>query len=60
MINSILFFSRKNCKYSAKLKKELSKITNKLYHIQSCNLKDSVNKKIIPKNIDYIICFRSY
>ena len=60
MIKSILFFSRKNCKYSAKLKKELNKITYKLHHIESCNLKDAFNKKIIPKIVDYIICFRSY
>ena len=60
MIRSILFFSRKNCKYSATLKTELNKITHKLYHIESCNLKDTLDKKIIPKNIDYIVCFRSY
>lgn len=60
MIKSILFLSRKNCKYSAKLKKELNKITHKLYHIESFNLKDTLNKKKIPKKIEYIICFRSY
>jgi len=60
MIKSILFLSKKNCKYSTKLKKEVNKITHKLYHIQSLNLKDVLNKKKIPKKIDYIICFRSY
>lgn len=60
MIKSILFLSRKNCKYSTKLKKELNKIVNKIYHIESISLKDSLDKKMIPKNIDYIICFRSY
>lgn len=60
MIKSILFFSRKNCKYSAMLKKELNKVAFKLYHIESSKLNEKLNKKIIPKNVDYIICFRSY
>ena len=45
MIKSILYLSRKDCKYSTKLKKELNKITHKLYHIESFNLKDGINKK---------------
>ena len=60
MLNSILFLSRKNCKYSTKLKKVLHKITQKLYHVESSYLKEVLNKKLIPKKIDYIICFRSY
>ena len=60
MLKSILFLSRKNCKYSAKLKKVLHKITQKLYHVESSYLKEVLNKKLIPKKIDYIICFRSY
>jgi len=60
MLKSILFFSRKNCEYSTKLKKKLQKLTHRLYHIESHNLKDVLNKKLLPKKIDYIICFRSY
>ena len=40
MLNSILFLSRKNCKYSTKLKKVLHKITQKLYHVESSYLKE--------------------
>jgi methionyl-tRNA formyltransferase len=38
----------------------LHKITQKLYHVESSYLKEVLNKKLIPKKIDYIICFRSY
>ena len=40
MLNSILFLSRKNCKYSAKLKNVLHEITQKLYHVESSYLKE--------------------
>lgn len=58
---SILFFGRKNCKYSNHLKKKLKQHSNNLIVIESEKIAESIiEEKIKKKKIDYIICFRSF
>jgi len=61
MVDSILYFGRKNCSYSKKLKSFLKSRTKKLYYIENNkrNVKISL-KKYLKKNYSYIICFRSF
>ena len=59
MINSVLFFGRKNCKYSLKIKSFLKKKV-KLVDIIFSENKEKINiGKFLNKNYDYIFCFRS-
>ena len=59
MINSVLFFGRKNCKYSLKIKSFLKKKIKSVDIIFSDN-KGKINiSKFLRKNYDYIFCFRS-
>ena len=61
MVDSILFFGRKNCKYSDNLKKFLKKKTKNLFYIESDKSKKKLNTKaLLKKNYSYIICFRSF
>lgn len=56
MIDNILFFGRKNCEFTLKLKKFLSNKTKKL----DCIISDGKEKFVIKKKkYSYIICFRS-
>ncbi len=58
---SILFFGRKNCYYTNKIKLILKKKCRNLFFFESNKLHEKLNlKKIKNKNFDYIICFRSY
>jgi methionyl-tRNA formyltransferase len=61
MINSILYFGRKNCEYSDNLKTFLSKKSKKFYYIESKKMYEKLpNKNFLKKNFTYIICFRSF
>ena len=61
MINNILFFGRKDCRFSNDLKKFLKKKTKNLFYIESINPGERINlKKLLEKNYSYIICFRSF
>lgn len=59
MINSVLFFGRKNCKYSLKIKSFLKKKTKSVDIIFSENKKKTNISKFLKKKYDYIFCFRS-
>lgn len=61
MLNTILFFGRKNCIYSCKIRKFLQKKSKKLIYIESKSINEKLNKnKFSKKKIDYIFCFRSF
>ena len=61
MFDSILYFSRKDCKYSKNLKLFLKKRTKKLYCIESSKTNEKINlNKYFKENYSYIICFRSF
>ena len=61
MTDSILYFGRKNCRYSDNLKKFLSKKAKKLYYIGSSKIYEKIPKtKITRSKYSYIICFRSF
>ena len=58
---SILFFGRENCKYTAKLEKFLKKFSMNFTFIKSKKIGEKINqKKLLNKNFDFLICFRSY
>ena len=61
MLNSVLYFGRKNCPYSNKVKNLLKKKSKKFYYIKSNFFGEKIDKKKI-KNLtfDYIFCFRSF
>ena len=60
-VNSILYFGRKNCKYSENLKKFLATKTEDLTYVESKKIFCKVPKnKILKKKYSYIICFRSF
>lgn len=59
MINSVLFFGRKNCKYSLKIKSFLKKKVKLVDIIFSENEREINISKFLKKNYDYIFCFRS-
>ena len=61
MLGNVLFFGRRNCKFSNELKIYLKKKSLKLYYIESYRYNQKNNyKKFLKKKIDYIFCFRSY
>ena len=61
MFKSVLFFGRKDCIYSNKLKNFLKKNSKKFKYIQSQFINKKLNKNIIGNlSYDYIFCFRSY
>tara|TARA_Y100001958_G_C21209855_1_gene535688 strand:- start:586 stop:1263 length:678 start_codon:yes stop_codon:yes gene_type:complete len=61
MINKkVIFFCRKNDFYSNLLINFLRKKLKKFKIIYSENFNDKINEKLIPNNIDFIFCFRSY
>jgi methionyl-tRNA formyltransferase len=61
MVGNVLFFGRKNCKFSNELKRYLKKKSLKFYYIESYRYNQKNNyKKFFEKKIDYIFCFRSY
>ena len=61
MFNSVLYFGRKDCLYSSKIKELLKKSSKKFYYIESDFKNKKISKKIINNlSIDYIFCFRSF
>ena len=61
MFGSVLFFGRKNCLHSYKIKKLLKKKSKKFYYIESSFLGEKLKiKKIENIKFDYIFCFRSF
>tara|TARA_B100000989_G_scaffold80716_1_gene57529 strand:+ start:2174 stop:2845 length:672 start_codon:yes stop_codon:yes gene_type:complete len=59
MINSVLFFGRKNCKFSLKIESFLKKKIKLVDIIFSENKKKINISKFQKKKYDYIFCFRS-
>lgn len=58
---SILFLGRENCQYTAKLEKFLKKFSKNFTLIKSKKIGQKIEeKKILNKNFDFIICFRSF
>ena len=61
MFGSVLFFGRKNCLYSYKIKKFLKRKSRKFYYIESSFLGERLKIKKLEKiKFDYIFCFRSF
>ena len=61
MFDTVLFFGRKNCKYSNYIKKLLKKKSYKFQFIESNFLGERLNNKILKYSYyDYIFCFRSF
>ena len=61
MFKKILFFGKKNDKYSEKLLSYIRKKSLNVNVIWSINFYDKLkSKKILNQNYDYIFCFRSY
>ena len=61
MFNSVLYFGRKNCLYSNKIKNLLKRKSKKFYYIESNLLGEKIDKKKIKNlNFDFIFCFRSF
>jgi len=60
MFDSILYFGRKNCSHSKKLKLALKKKSRKFYYIESNDFGEKFDtKKIKNLNFDFIFSFRS-
>tara|TARA_Y100000590_G_scaffold460772_1_gene620890 strand:- start:442 stop:1125 length:684 start_codon:yes stop_codon:yes gene_type:complete len=60
MVNTILYFGRKNCKYSKKLKNLLKRKSKKFYYIENTKRDGKFPiKKYLNKNYSYIICYRN-
>ena len=61
MLGTVLFFGRKNCKYSNQLKKNLDLKSKKFYYIESELIDNKLKRyKFLKKKFDHIFCFRSY
>jgi methionyl-tRNA formyltransferase len=61
MIESVLFFGRKNCPYSYKLKRYLKNKTKKLFYVESKKIKEKIKLgNYLKRTYSYIICFRSH
>jgi len=61
MLNSVLYFGRKNCPYSNKIRDLLKKKSKKFYYIKSNFIGEKIDeKKIKNLTFDYIFCFRSF
>ena len=61
MFDSVLYFGRKNCSHSRKLKLALKKKSRKFYYIESNHHGEKLDtKKIKNLNFDFIFCFRSF
>ena len=60
MKKSVLFFGRKNCTYTKKIKKKLKSKTNNLTYIEIDPKKKNINIKRLDKKYDFILCFRSH
>lgn len=56
----VLFMGRKDCSYSAKIRKLLQKNSNKFYYFESTKIGEKIHKKYLKLNYDYIFCFRSF
>jgi len=59
-LGSVLFFGRKDCKYSLKLKNYLRKESQMFRYIDSSYPGEKLNEKIEKQKFDYIFCFRSF
>ena len=61
MFKSVLYFGRKNCNYSKKIRKILRRNSKKFKYIESKSFGEKLTgKNISSSNFDYIICFRSF
>ncbi len=61
MLGNVLFFGRKDCVYSKKVKSFLKKKSKNFYYLQSNFFGEKINiSKFNKINFDYIFCFRSY
>ena len=61
MFENILFFGRKNCKYSMRVSNFLKKNSKKLIFIKSSKRNQLIIlKKIKNQQFEFIFCFRSY
>tara|TARA_A100001011_G_scaffold376766_1_gene439734 strand:+ start:479 stop:1171 length:693 start_codon:yes stop_codon:yes gene_type:complete len=59
-LGTVLFFGRKNCSYSKKVKNLLQKKSKKFYFFESKKKEEKINKKFLKLKYDYIFCFRSF
>ena len=61
MLGNVLFFGRKDCVYTKKIKSFLKKKSKNFYYLQSNFFGEKINiSKFNKINFDYIFCFRSY
>ena len=61
MLGSVLFFGRKNCLHSNKIKRFLKSKSKKFFYLESSFLGEKLNiKKFEQINFNYIFCFRSF
>ena len=56
----VLYFGRKNCKFSNKIKNFINKKSQKFYYVESSKMKEKIPKKFFKITYDYIFCFRSF
>tara|TARA_Y100001970_G_scaffold189806_1_gene230728 strand:- start:6590 stop:7282 length:693 start_codon:yes stop_codon:yes gene_type:complete len=59
-LGTVLFFGRKNCSYSKKVKKFLQKKSKILYFCESKKKGEKIKKKYLRLKYNYIFCFRSF
>ena len=61
MLGNVLFFGRKDCVYTKKIKSFLKKKSKNFYYLQSSFFGEKINiSKFNKINFDYIFCFRSF
>ena len=61
MLKSVLYFGRKDCVYSNKIRDHLKKNSENFYYIESKFFGEKLKiKKLKNVNFDYIFCFRSF
>ena len=59
-LGTVLFFGRKDCLYSKRVKNFLQKKSKKFYFLQSKKKGEKISKKYFKLKYDYIFCFRSF
>ena len=60
MFGNVLFFGRKNCTYSLRIKKILKRKSKNFYYFESSNVNEKIDiSKIKKKTFEYIFCYRS-
>ena len=59
-LGKVLFFGRKDCFYTNKIKALLKTKSKKFFYLESSKVGEEIKKNYLNLKVDYIFCFRSF